>query len=55
MMSESLELLTQPTARKEYLAATEVRSNDPAYHLTVARGRHAEIPAEFRQCLFTGY
>src|SRR2546429_8966859 len=55
MVSGSLELLTQPTARKEYLAATEVWSSDAAYHLTLARGRYAEIPAGFRQCLFTGY
>src|SRR5207247_4518481 len=54
MMSGSLELLTQPTARKEYLAATEVWSSDAAYHLTITRRRYADIPAGFRQCLFTG-
>jgi len=52
MMSGSLELLTKPTARKECLAATEVWSSDATYHRTLARGRYADIPAEFPQCLF---
>ena len=45
-MSGSLELLTQPTARKECLAATGVwSSHAAAYHLTVTRGRYADIPS----------
>jgi hypothetical protein len=43
------------TARKkERLATTEVLSSEAAYHLTLARGPYADIPAEFPQCLFTG-
>jgi hypothetical protein len=53
MMSGSLELFAQPTARKDGLAATEVWSTD-AFHLRLARGRYAEIPAEFRPYLYTG-
>jgi hypothetical protein len=48
-MSGSLELLTQPTARKEYLAATEVWSSDAALSpddsTRAVRGHPSRVPA----------